>query len=163
MSHDYFTDLNVAYNTFQVVPNGINTTTGQLLTRNNVHPERNINTILKSTAERPFSPQRGGLPIKNRGKRKKQPKSFYQNYVVHRGKYYYPYVENGTYYFPHYFEKQLYYYPFSATNSCFCQDDSLAYKTTVSPGVSGQCVPAVQCQNCNMDYYFMCSNLFPIN
>ena len=49
MSHEYFTDLNAAYNTFQVVPYGINTTTGQSLTFQNVHPETNIKTILDST------------------------------------------------------------------------------------------------------------------
>ena len=163
MSHEYFTDLNTAYNTFHVVPYGINTTTGQSLTFQNIHPERNIKTLLDSTSKSPFTPQREGLPIKNRGKRTKQPKSFYQNFILHRGKYYYPYVEDGTYYFPYYFGKNLYYYPFSATNSCFCQDDSLAYKVTVAPGISGQCIPAVQCQHCNMDYYYMCSNLFPIN
>ena len=148
-------------NQFIPVPNGINVDTGKQLSSRSIHPHQSIQSILRHTESHPFTMQRQGLPVENRGVTKKQSDSFFQNGILYRGKYYYPYVENGKYFFPYFFQKQLYYYPFPALSSCFCRDSDLNYKINVTSEVSGRCIPAVNCRHCDMQYYYMCGNEFP--
>jgi hypothetical protein len=121
-------------------------------------------SILQKTSAYSFLPQREGLSVEGHGYEKELKNSyFFENYKEFHGKYYYPFIDGDIYYYPHFFKDRLYYYPFSATDKCFCMDDNLPYKVNVSENISGQCLPCYQCKNCNMDFYFMCQNVFPMS
>jgi hypothetical protein len=124
----------------------------------------NIETILERSKTFSFTPQREGLSPKGFGQETKLgDKYFFQKYIEYGGKFYYPYIDKGIYYFPYFFQKKLYYYPFSATDKCFCEDENLEYKISVGDNIEGRCIPCYQCANCNMDYYYMCQNIFPMS
>lgn len=169
MSLPYCQDLDQAYpsrsemseNNFLVVSNGIETNTGRLLQTTDVHANYNTRTMLENTNQNPFQTQREGLSAAGRGKQEKDDTLFFKNYILFRGLFYYPYIENNIYYYPRIHNKNIYYYPMSATAKCFCEDEYLNYRFSVSPNVSGRCETITNCQKCNLDYYFMCQNEFP--